>query len=121
MFKDAIKSMVEGTEGGVAGLLMGFDGIAVDSYTREDSPSEFDISTVGMEFSVILSQIRKSAEILGAGSTQEIAIKAEKLTTLIYSINNEYFLALALQPDGNYGKGRYLLRTTAPVLRRDLE
>ena len=121
MFKEALKSMVDGTEGGVAGLLMGFDGIAVDSYTREDSPGEFDISTVGMEFSVILSQIRKSAEILGAGTTQEIAIKAEKLTTLIYSINNEYFLALALQPDGNYGKGRYLLRTTAPVLRRDLE
>ena len=120
MFKEALKTMVDGTEGGVAGLLMGFDGIAVDSYTREDG-SEFDISTVGMEFSVILTQIKKSAEILGAGTTQEIAIKAEKLTTIIYAINAEYFLALALQPDGNFGKGRYLLRTTAPVLRRDLE
>jgi predicted regulator of Ras-like GTPase activity (Roadblock/LC7/MglB family) len=120
VFKDALKTMVDNTEGGVAGLLMGFDGIAVDSYTR-DGGSEFDISTVGMEFSVILSQIKKSAEILGAGTTQEIAIKAEKLTTIIYSINAEYFLALALQPDGNFGKGRYLLRTTAPVLRRDLE
>jgi predicted regulator of Ras-like GTPase activity (Roadblock/LC7/MglB family) len=120
VFKEALKTMVENTEGGVAGLLMGFDGIAVDSYTRE-AGGEFDITTVGMEFSVILSQIRKSAEILGAGTTQEIAIKAEKLTTIIYSINSEYFLALALEPDGNFGKGRYLLRTTAPALRRDLE
>jgi predicted regulator of Ras-like GTPase activity (Roadblock/LC7/MglB family) len=120
VFRDALKSMVEGTEGGLAGLLMGFDGIAVDSYTAEGE-SEFDISTVGMEFSVILSQIRKAAEILGAGVSQEIAIKAEKLTTIIYAINGEYFLALALRPDGNYGKGRYLLRVTAPTLRRDLE
>ncbi|MBI2895866.1 MAG: hypothetical protein HYY06_20075 [Deltaproteobacteria bacterium] len=120
MFREALKTMVDGTEGGVAGLLMGFDGIAVDSYTAEEG-SEFDIATVGMEFSVILTQIRKAVEILGAGTTQEIAIKSEKLTTIIYSINNEYFLALALRPDGNYGKGRYLLRTTAPGLRRDLE
>jgi predicted regulator of Ras-like GTPase activity (Roadblock/LC7/MglB family) len=120
VFREALKSMVDSTEGGVAGLLMGFDGIAVDSYTTQNG-SEFDISTVGMEFSVILSQIRKAVEILGAGVTQEIAIKSEKLTTIIYSINNEYFLALALKPDGNYGKGRYLLRTTAPTLRRDLE
>lgn len=37
MFNETLREIVEGTEGGVAGLLMGFDGIAVDSWTREDS------------------------------------------------------------------------------------
>jgi hypothetical protein len=35
-------------------------------------------------------------------------------------LNEEYFVALALLPDGNFGKGRYLLRTVAPKLLEQL-
>ena len=38
MFKDALRQIVEQTEGAIAGLLMGFDGIAVDSYTSDKRP-----------------------------------------------------------------------------------
>jgi predicted regulator of Ras-like GTPase activity (Roadblock/LC7/MglB family) len=118
MFQEHLKRLVESTEGGVAGLLMGFDGIAVDSWTQPSSG--VDITTVGMEFSFILTQVRKAAEILEVGGVQEIAIRAEKLTILIRVVSVDYFIALAIQPDGNFGKGRYLMRVVAPKLQAEL-
>jgi predicted regulator of Ras-like GTPase activity (Roadblock/LC7/MglB family) len=117
VFKEALQKIVDNVEGGVAGLVMGFDGIAVDSYTREE---RMDVNTVGMEFSFILTQIRKAAETLELGDVHEVTIKAEKLTIVIRVLSKEYFLALALGPDGNFGKGRYLMRVTAPKLQSEL-
>jgi predicted regulator of Ras-like GTPase activity (Roadblock/LC7/MglB family) len=117
MFKEAIRDVVEGTDGGIAGILMDFEGIAVDSYVKGGS---IDINAVGAEYSVILKSIQRATESLEAGGPREIAIQSEKLTTLIRIINEEYFLALTMTPEGNLGKGRYLLRTTAPKLLEQL-
>src|SRR3954469_17250101 len=99
MFKQNLERLVAETEGGVAGLLMGFDGIAVDSYSAPDGG--VDIQTVGMEFSFILTQVRKAAEILEVGAVQEITIRAEQLTILMRVVSVDYFVALALRPAGN--------------------
>jgi predicted regulator of Ras-like GTPase activity (Roadblock/LC7/MglB family) len=118
VFIESLKRIVDNVEGGIAGLVMGFDGIAVESYTREGH--KMDVNTVGMEFSFILTQVRKAADILQIGSVHEISIKAEKLTIVIRMLSPDYFLALALSPDGNYGKGRYLMRVVAPKLQQEL-
>lgn len=118
MFQENLQRIVDNVEGGLAGLLMGFDGIAVESYTRD--PGAMDIQTVGMEFSFILTQVRKAAEALEVGGVQEIAIRAEKLSIIIRVLSTEYFLALALGEGGNFGKGRYLLRVVAPKLQAEL-
>lgn len=118
MFKDVLRDVVHQTDGGIAALLMGYDGIAVDKYVREDS--SLDVDTIGMEYSVILSQIRKAAEMLEAGNAREVAIQAEKLTTIIRLLNDEYFVAVAIKPDGNFGKARFLLRTSATRLLGEL-
>ena len=117
MFKEAIRDVVEGTDGGIAGILMDFEGIAVDSYVKGDS---LDINAVGAEFSVILKSIQRATESLEAGGAREIAIQSDKVMTLIRILNDEYFLALTLSPDGNFGKGRYLMRTAAPKLIEQL-
>ena len=120
MFQEVLKDVVDRTEGGIAGLVMGFDGITVDSYVDPEAAGTFEVETVGMEYSVILKEIRKAAEMLDAGSAREVAIQAERLTTVIRLINDEYFVALAMKPDGNYGKARFLLRTSASKLAADL-
>jgi predicted regulator of Ras-like GTPase activity (Roadblock/LC7/MglB family) len=118
MFQENLKRMVADTDGGVAALLMGFDGIAVDSHTA--AQAGVDITTVGMEFSFILTQVRKAAEILEVGGVHEITIRAETLTILIRVLTPDFFIALAIRPDGNFGKGRYLLRVVAPKLVAEL-
>src|SRR5579863_8207030 len=118
MFQDALRAIVEGTEGAVAGLVMDSEGIAVDSYARADAP--FDITTVGIEYGVVLGSIKRAAESLEAGSAREVAIGTEKMITLIRTLGETYFLALAIRPDGNLGKGRFLMRTAAPKLLAEL-
>ena len=118
MFKQVLREVVERTEGGIAGLVMGYDGIPVENYVKGDSG--FDIETIGMELSVILTQITKAAEMLESGATREVAIQAERMTTVIRFLNDQYFVALALAPGGNFGKGRFLLRTLTPKLLDDL-
>lgn len=118
MFKDALRGIVEGTEGGLAGLLMDSSGIPLETYSREGTP--FDINNVGIEFSVVIGAIKRASEMLEAGATQEIAIGTERLTTIIRTLGENYFLALALSPEGNLGKGRFLLRTAAPKLLAEL-
>lgn len=121
MFREVLQDVVERTEGGVAGLLMGFDGIPVDAYVRESNGEQpVDVETVGMEYSVILKDIRKAAELLEAGLAKEVSIQAEKLTTVIRVLNDEYFVAVTLRPDGNYGKARFLLRTAGSKLLSEL-
>jgi predicted regulator of Ras-like GTPase activity (Roadblock/LC7/MglB family) len=117
MFKEAIREVVEGTDGGLAGILMDFEGIAVDSYIKSDA---MDINAVGAEYSVILKSIQRATESLEAGGPREVAIQSEKITTLIRILNEEYFLALTITPDGNFGKGRFLMRTAAPKLLEQL-
>ncbi len=118
MFKETLRDLVEGTEGGLAGLLMDFSGIALESYTKPDSA--FDINAIGIEFGVIVGQIKRAAEMLEAGTASEIAVGTDRMITLIRTLGDTYFLALAMAPSGNFGKGRYLMRTAAPKLMAEL-
>lgn len=118
MFKEALRDLVEGTEGGMAGLLMDSSGIALETYAKDDAP--FDINTIGIEFSVVIGSIKRAAEMLEAGSAHEIAVGTDRLITIIRTLGDAYFLALAMKPEGNFGKGRFLMRTAAPKLMAEL-
>src|SRR5690349_15300188 len=120
MFQDLLKDVVHRTEGALAGLIMGFDGIAVETYVRGDADVPFEVENVGMEYSVILKEIAKAAELLDSGPAREISIQAEKFTTVIRLINDDYFVAVTIRPEGNYGKARFLLRTRVSELASEL-
>ncbi len=118
MFKSVLRDVVENTEGGIASVLMGFDGITVDSYVKGDAA--LDVEGMGMEFSVVLASVKQAAEMLDIGTAREVAIQAENMTTVIRLLSNEYFVAVALGPKGNYGKARFLLRKQAATLLENL-
>ena len=118
MFKEILQDLVDRTEGGVAGLLMASDGIAIDQYSKGDGP--FDIESVGMEYSVVLQGVQRAGEMLDTGDTKEVAVQTEPLTTVVRMLSEEYFVALAIEPGGNTGKARYLLRVSAPKLIENL-
>lgn len=119
MFKNVLREIVENTEGGISSILMGFDGIAVDSYSKENS--QFDPEDIGMEYSVVLGQIKQAAEMLEIGITTEVAIQAEQMTAIIRLLNEDYFAAVLVTPGGNYGKARYLLRSRAETILSNLD
>ena len=99
---------------------MGFDGIAVETHAVEAAAPDTDVNTVGMELSFVLGQVRKAVEALQLGALAEVTVVAERLTVIMRVLTTDYFVALALLPGGNLGKGRYLLRVAAPRLQKEL-
>ena len=120
-FRENIKKLVERLDGGVAAVLMGFDGISVDSFAKSGYDGALpDIQTLAMEFAHLIAQARRTLQSLDAGPLEEFTLRAESLTLVVRVLTQEYFLACAVLPTGSLGKARYLMRMTAPALRADL-
>ena len=107
MFSEILQRIVEQTGGGVGAVLMGYDGIAIDQFFAPDE--EIDLQMIVVEFSNVLKEIRKTAEILSLGDMEEISIRTDRFIIVIRMLNEDYFVALVINRDGNFGKGRYLL------------
>ena len=113
MFAETLKKVVDNVDGALAAVIMGLDGIPVDSYVRND---RVDVTTVGMEFSFIIGQIRKAGDSLQVGSLEELSVKAQRLVLVCRMVSPQYFVAIAMAPEGNFGKARYLVRMATPAL-----
>ncbi|HEY6476680.1 MAG TPA: hypothetical protein VI456_08860 [Polyangia bacterium] len=123
-FRDSIVKLLDGIEGGVSCVLMGFDGITVDIYSRPGGHGGLDggpdIQTLSMEFAHLIAQARRTLDSVEAGTLEEFTLKTDKLTLVVRVLTSEYFLACAILPAASLGRARYLMRLTAPGLRADL-
>lgn len=114
MFGKVLENIVEGTGGGVGAVLMGYDGIAIDQFYK---PCEgVDLPLIAVEYANVLKEVKKTAEILQTGVMEEVSIKTERFHVVIRTLTDEYFIALTLEKEGNFGKGRYLLMKETPEL-----
>jgi predicted regulator of Ras-like GTPase activity (Roadblock/LC7/MglB family) len=64
---------------------------------------------VVVEYSNVLKEIRKTAEILSLGDMEEISIRTDRFIIVIRILTSEYFVAMIIHQDGNFGKSRYLM------------
>lgn len=119
MFKEQLQKVVDTVGDGYGAVIMGLDGIAVESYSRDQGG--FDLNIIIMEFSYILTQAKRAAETLKIGGMEEMVLKAEQIILVVRMITDEYFMAVALHPTGNLGKCRFLMRLTAPRLLAALQ
>jgi predicted regulator of Ras-like GTPase activity (Roadblock/LC7/MglB family) len=114
LFAETLKKLVDNVDGGLAAVIMGLDGIPVETYVKHDD--RVDVNTVAMEFSFILGQIRKATESLQVGVLEELSVKAQRLVLICRMVTPQYFVAIAVAPEGNLGKARYLARMASPAL-----
>jgi predicted regulator of Ras-like GTPase activity (Roadblock/LC7/MglB family) len=117
-FRAHLEEVCRSVDGAVACSLMGVDGIEVDSHVQDGA--EVDVKSLLVEYSGVLRSAREAADAHEAGGIAELAISTDKLMAVARIVSPEYFMVLALTPDGNVGKARYLLRITAPKLRAEL-
>ena len=57
MFKSILREVVENADGAIASILMGFDGITVESFANEGSAST---GNRGREYSQVLQQVKQA-------------------------------------------------------------
>ncbi len=118
-FREHLRDVCQGVEGAIACTLMGVDGIEVETYVAAAVP-EIDLKSLLVEYSSILRSARGAAQARKAGALCEIGINTDRLLAVARLVSPDYFIILALQPEGNYGKARYLLRITAPKVNAEL-
>jgi predicted regulator of Ras-like GTPase activity (Roadblock/LC7/MglB family) len=120
-FESQLRTICASVQGAVAATIMGNDGIPVTAYEVEEADDDgVDVSSLLVEYSSLIGQVQRSAQMFAAGGLEELSITSERLTTIIRPVTGEYFLALAMRSSANFGKGRYLLRIHAPRLAGEL-
>ncbi len=115
-FSEILKEVVNGTEGALGALIVGLDGIPVEEYSVS---GEMDLQSMTVEYSSLLKEIEKGSQAAQVGSTREVSVIADKAMIVLRRLNNEYFFVLIIRPEGNFGKGRFLLRMSVPKLLKE--
>jgi predicted regulator of Ras-like GTPase activity (Roadblock/LC7/MglB family) len=118
-YKESLKAITEEVGGGLAAIIMGYDGIPIDEYFSE--ATQFDLQLLVVEYANLLREIRRTVALLENGNMQEVSITTDRLRVLVRVISEDFFLVLVLTAAGNYGKGRYLLSREVLQLRDELK
>ena len=120
-FDLVLEEILERSGGGLGIALMGSDGIPiVQRVARGGGSFGDDIGTAGVEFARILSEIQKASDALGGGAMSETVVSLARFHLLFRQVDEDVILVLALAPDGNLGKARYLIRRHLLALREEL-
>lgn len=124
-FESILQKIVDECGGGRGAALMGIDGIAIAEATaasgiEPDDPLRGDVTNAGIEFGRIIAEMAKASDSLGTGPVRESVLSLARATLIFHTVDEELILALALRPDGNLGKARYLIRRSLPEIRAEL-
>ncbi|MBM4146516.1 MAG: roadblock/LC7 domain-containing protein [Nitrospira sp.] len=112
-FLEVLKDSVDKVDGAVSAMIIGRDGMSVQEYAREKL---VDLTGLSAEASAMIKDISLAADNLGLGEAREFSIISDRCGIIMRKINTDYYLALVIKPDGNYGKGRFILKTAIPKL-----
>lgn len=112
-FLEVLKDTVDKVDGAVSAMIIGTDGMSVQEYTQEKL---VDLTGLSAEASAMIKDISLAADNLGLGEAKEFSIISDRCGIIMRKINADYYLTLIIKPDGNYGKGRFILKTAVPKL-----
>ena len=118
MFKQPLEAIVEKTEGSLGALIMGADGLAVEKFFSPDG-SHANLDVAAAELTSLVRSAKRSGDDLGLGNVRELMLILDGVTFIARLFNREYFLVLALRPDGNIGRGRYEMRKAELQLAKE--
>lgn len=117
-FNEIMMEMVESVSGGIAGTVMATDGIPLGQYIKPGNQCALDIA--GVEYSSVLSEIQKAAEVLELGEVEELTISSHGTNVAIRILSHEYFIAFILSSGSMLGKARFKLKVATKQSRVEL-
>jgi predicted regulator of Ras-like GTPase activity (Roadblock/LC7/MglB family) len=118
MFKQALETIIERTDGSIGALIMGTDGIAVEKVMSAEA-HDANLDVAAAEFTSLVRSAQRSGNDIGLGGLHELVIQLESATVIMRVFTRDYFVVLALKPEGNYGRGRFELRKAELKLARE--
>ncbi len=118
MFKEVLQTALNHTEGCVGVLIMGTDGIVVES-VRQPEVAESNLDVAVAEYVALIRNAQRANREMGIGKLGEVTFSGESGIFILRFIGTDYFVAMILSPEGNFGRGRYELRRTELLLEKE--
>jgi len=122
-FASLLQEIVDECGGGLAAALMGADGIAIEQVEaggeRRGSLGQ-EVDALGVEFGRILDEMRKASDSVAGGALEEVSVRLANFSVLMRVVDHDTYLVVAIEPDGNAGKARFLMRRQLLALREEL-
>lgn len=118
MFKEALQTIVEKTEGSLGALIMGADGLSVEKYFNEEGYAA-NLDVAAAEFTSLVRSAARSGNDLALGDLRELMVALANVTFIMRLFNKDYFVVLAIKPEGNLGRARYELRKAELMLAHE--
>jgi predicted regulator of Ras-like GTPase activity (Roadblock/LC7/MglB family) len=118
MFREPLAAVIERTDGSIGALIMGMDGIAVEKFLTDEA-REANLDVAAAEFTSLVRNVQRTGGDTGIGSLSELVITYQGISIIMRMLSHEYFLILALRPEGNMGRGRFELRKAELQLARE--
>jgi predicted regulator of Ras-like GTPase activity (Roadblock/LC7/MglB family) len=118
MFKEMLQAVIERTEGSLGALIMGTDGIAVEKVLGE-AGLEANLDVAAAEFTSLVRSAQRAGNDTGLGGLRELVISLDGALLLMRLLSRDYFVVLALNSEGNLGRGRFELRKAELKLAKE--
>ena len=118
MFKEALQTIVEKTDGSLGALIMGADGLSVEKYFNEEGYAA-NLDVAAAEFTSLVRSAARSGNDLALGDLRELMVALASVTFVMRLFNKDYFVVLAMKPEGNLGRARYELRKAELMLAHE--
>ena len=117
-FSDILLKIVEESDKALGAAIVANDGIVVEEYKKEKA---LDLYVLGAEFCKTFREFKEKTEFLKKGSPLEFTVQMESAILIFKRINDDYFLVLVLDADGNFGKGRFIIRKEMDRLKNEFK
>jgi predicted regulator of Ras-like GTPase activity (Roadblock/LC7/MglB family) len=118
MFKELLETIVERTEGSLGALIMGTDGIAVEKVLGE-AGMDANLDVAAAEFTSLVRSAQRAGNDTGLGGLRELVISLEGAVMVMRLLSRDYFVVLAMNSQGNLGRGRFELRKAELKLAKE--
>jgi len=118
MFKDLLENIIERTEGSLGALIMGTDGIAVEKVLGE-AGIDANLDVAAAEFTSLVRSAQRAGTDTGLGGLRELVVSLEGAVMLMRLLSRDYFVVLAMNSQGNIGRGRFELRKAELQLAKE--
>ncbi len=113
-----LSNLVSNVDGANGAAIGGMDGLLVEQFCSE---AKLDLSNIVAEHANLLRNASVAySSSLEAGEVSEVLIISQKLIGYTKQITKDFFLTLALEPNGNIGKARLMTELALKSLREVL-
>jgi predicted regulator of Ras-like GTPase activity (Roadblock/LC7/MglB family) len=118
MFKEVLQEALDRTEGCLGVLIMGIDGIPVEK-VWEPEAAEKNLDVAVAEYTSLVRNARRTNRDMGLGKLLEFVLTSDSGTFILRFVGEEYFIAMVLSSEGNFGRGRFELRKAELLLEKE--